>query len=198
MASPVNALICALVATALWSLVGYALGCRLVPRALAIGSAPAVGWSVHSAATLPIYLLFGFSPFLVAGIAAVCILVVGFSLSRPRPVEETECVISIPALAFAAAALVALLPAATILPKSVRALLVEPAQQATRQIPLPRKRHSARIHGSIAGIRYNRPVASRSAMLHSPLTPPTIHCKISQRSRSIACSSSGSSAPTRA
>jgi hypothetical protein len=118
MASPGNALVCALIATAFWSLVGYALGCRLVPRVLAIGSAPVVGWSVHSAATLPIYLLFGFSPFLVAGIAAVCILVAGVSLSRPRPLEETECVISIPALAFAAAALVALLPAATILPKS--------------------------------------------------------------------------------
>ncbi len=118
MASPVNALICALVATAFWSLVGYALGCRLVPRALAIGSAPVVGWSVHSAATLPIYLLFGFSPSLVTGIAAVCVLVAGFSLSQPRPAEERERVISIPALAFAAAALVALLPAATILPKS--------------------------------------------------------------------------------
>src|SRR6516165_2126277 len=118
MASPGNALVCALIATAFWSLVGYALGCRLVPRALAIGSAPVVGWSVHSAATLPIYLLFGFSPFLVAGMAAVCVLVAGFSLSQPRPAEETERVISVPALAFAAAALVALVPAATILPKS--------------------------------------------------------------------------------
>jgi hypothetical protein len=111
MASPVNALICALVATAFWSLVGYALGCRLVPRALAIGSAPVVGWSVHSAATLPIYLLFGFSPFLVAGIAAVGVLVAGFSLSRPRPAGETEPARSVPVWAFAAAALIALLPA---------------------------------------------------------------------------------------
>ena len=118
MASPVNALICALIATVFWSLIGYALGCRLLPRVLAIGAAPMIGWSVHSAATLPTYLLFGFSPTLVAGIAAVCALVAGFSLSQPRPAEETERALSIPAWAFAAAAFVALLPAATILPKS--------------------------------------------------------------------------------
>ena len=84
MASSVNALVCALIATAFWSLLGYALGSRLVPRVLAIGAAPVVGWSVHSAATLPIYLLFGFSPLLVAGIGAVCVLIAGFSLSQPR------------------------------------------------------------------------------------------------------------------
>ena len=44
MASPVNALVCALIATAFWSLLGYALGRRLVPRVLAIGAAPVVGW----------------------------------------------------------------------------------------------------------------------------------------------------------
>jgi hypothetical protein len=118
MASPVNAFVCALIATAFWSLIGYALGGRLVPRGLAIGAAPVIGWSVHSAATLPIYLLFGFSPFLVAGIGAVCLLFAGFSLSQPRPAAEIEPAQTIPASAFAAAAVVALLPAATILPKS--------------------------------------------------------------------------------
>ena len=118
MASPVNALVCALIATAFWSLLGYALGRRLVPRVLAIGAAPVIGWSVHSAATLPIYLLFGFSPLLVAGIGAVCVLVAGFSLSQPRSAGEIEPARTIPVWAFAAAAVVALLPAATILPKS--------------------------------------------------------------------------------
>ena len=118
MASPVNALVCALIATAFWSLLGYALGSRLVPRVLAIGAAPVIGWSVHSAATLPIYLLFGFSPLLVAGIGAVCVLIAGFSLSQPRSAGEIEPAQTIPVWAFAAAAVVALLPAATILPKS--------------------------------------------------------------------------------
>jgi hypothetical protein len=118
MASPDNAVVCALIATAFWSLLGYALGSRLVPRALAIGAAPVIGWSVHSAATLPIYLLFGFSPFLVVGIGAVCVLVAGFSLSQRRSTGEIEPAPTIPVWAFGAAAVVALLPAASILPKS--------------------------------------------------------------------------------
>jgi len=118
MASPVNALVCALIATAFWSLLGYALGRRLVPRVLAIGAAPVVGWSVHSAATLPIYFLFGFSPLLVGGIGAICVLIACFSLSQPRLAGETEPARIIPVWAFAAAAVVALLPAATVLPKS--------------------------------------------------------------------------------
>jgi hypothetical protein len=118
MASPGNALVCALIATAFWSLLGYALGRQLVPRVLAIGAAPVIGWSVHSAATLPIYFLFGFSPLLVAGIGTICALIACFSLSQPRPAGEIEPARIIPVWAFAAAAVVALLPAATILPKS--------------------------------------------------------------------------------
>jgi hypothetical protein len=118
MASPINALVCALIATAFWPVLGYALGRRFVPRVLAVGAAPVIGWSVHSAATLPIYLLFGFSPLLAAGIGAVCVLIAGFSLSQPRVGREIESGENIPVWAFAAAALVAFLPAATILPKS--------------------------------------------------------------------------------
>jgi hypothetical protein len=118
MASPDNALVCALIATAFWSLLGYALGSWLVPRALAIGAAPVIGWSVHSAATLPIYLLFGFSPFLLAGIGAVCVLVAGFSLLQRRSAGEIEPAPTIPVWAFGVAAVVALVPAASILPKS--------------------------------------------------------------------------------
>ena len=118
MASPVNAVVCALIATAFWALLGYALGRRLVPHVLAIGAAPVIGWSVHSAATLPIYLLFGFSPFLVAGIGATCVLVACFSLSQSCLANEIEPAQTIPMGAFAAAACVALLPTAAILPKS--------------------------------------------------------------------------------
>ena len=47
-----------------------------------------------------------------------CLLCAGFSLSQPRPAAEIEPAQTIPAWAFAVAAVVALLPAATILPKS--------------------------------------------------------------------------------
>ncbi len=46
MASLSNAVVCALIATAFWSFIGYALARRLVPRVLALGAAPVIGWSV--------------------------------------------------------------------------------------------------------------------------------------------------------
>jgi len=45
MASPVNAALCALLATGFCSLLGYALSRHLLPRALAVGAAPVMGWA---------------------------------------------------------------------------------------------------------------------------------------------------------
>ena len=118
MASLSNAVVCALIATAFWSLIGYALARRLVPRVLALGAAPVIGWSVHSAVTLPIYLLFGFSSFVVIGIGSACILVAALSLLQPSAAREAEPPLTIPVWGFAAACIVALIPAATLLPKS--------------------------------------------------------------------------------
>ncbi|HLN38866.1 MAG TPA: hypothetical protein VK337_13865, partial [Xanthobacteraceae bacterium] len=75
MASPVNAALCALLATAFWSFLGYALTRHLLPRALAIGAAPVMGWAVHSAATLPLFFLIGFSPLAVVVLAALCVAI---------------------------------------------------------------------------------------------------------------------------
>jgi hypothetical protein len=118
MASLGNSVVCTLIATSFWWLIGYALARRLVPRALALGVAPVVGWSVHSAATLPLYFWVGFSPAAVIGIGSACLLVAGFSLWLPRSASETEPAATIPVWAFAAAAGLALIPAVTLLPKS--------------------------------------------------------------------------------
>ena len=117
MASPFHAVLCALLAAAFWTLLGTALGRHLLPRVLARGAAPVVGWAVHSAAMLPIYLWTGFSPIAVVGTGALCVLVSGFSLSRPAPQVEAEAAAAIPAWTFAAAAILALVPADAILPK---------------------------------------------------------------------------------
>jgi hypothetical protein len=117
MASPVNAALCALIATAFWTLLGYAAARHLLPRVLALGVAAVVGWATHSAVTLPIYLSVGFSPFAVVGIGALCILAAGFSLSIDAPASDAEGALTIPAWTFAAAAVLALLPAVAILPK---------------------------------------------------------------------------------
>lgn len=121
MASPFNAIFCALLAAAFWTLVGTALGRRLLPRALGRGTAPVIGWAVHSAALLPIYAWIGpwigFSPIAVLGTGALCVLASGLWLSARAPQSQAEDVAAIPAWAFAAAAVLALAPAVAILPK---------------------------------------------------------------------------------
>jgi hypothetical protein len=121
MASPLNAALCALLATAFWTLLGTALGRRLLPRALARGAAPIIGWAVHSAVMLPIYAWIGpwigFSPIAVFGAGALCVLASGFSLAGRAPQSEAEDAADIPTWAFAAAAVLALAPAVAILPK---------------------------------------------------------------------------------
>jgi hypothetical protein len=117
MASLVNAVLCAVVATAFWSLVGYALARPILPRPLAIGSAPVLGWAVHSAVTLRIFFLIGFSPVAVAAIAVVCVAASAGSFVW-RPVKRAGAnAPTMPMWAIAAAALLALAPAAAIVPK---------------------------------------------------------------------------------
>jgi hypothetical protein len=116
MASPLNAAFCALLATVFWSLLGYALTRHLLPRVLAIGAAPVMGWAVHSAATLPIFFLIGFSRLAVVAVAALCIAVSVATL-RHAADGDAEAAPAIPWWAFVAAAALALAPAAAILPK---------------------------------------------------------------------------------
>ena len=116
MASPVNAALCALLATAFWSFLGYALTRHLLPRALAVGAAPVIGWAVHSAATLPIFFLIGFSPLAVVTVAALCVATAVATL-KLTAASDAEAAPAIPWWAFAAAAVLALVPAVAILPK---------------------------------------------------------------------------------
>ncbi len=116
MASPVNAALCALLATAFWSLLGYALTRHLLPRALAIGAAPVTGWAAHSAATLPIFFLIGFSPFAVVAVGALCAAVSVATLKLAAK-GDAEAAPAMPWWACVAAAVLALVPAVAILPK---------------------------------------------------------------------------------
>jgi hypothetical protein len=116
MASPVNAALCALLAAVFWSLLGYAVCRRLMPRALAAGAAPVMGWAVHSAATLPLFALIGFSPAAVVAVAGLCMIAAAASLRRATE-HSTERAPAIPARAYAAAAVLALVPAVALLPK---------------------------------------------------------------------------------
>ncbi len=117
MASLANAALCALGAAAFCSLLGYALGRHVLPRALALGMAPVLGWAVHSSAALPIFSLIGFGPWSVFSVAGLSALAAAAALLLHRPKADAERGPVIPAWAYAAAATLALVPAAAIAPK---------------------------------------------------------------------------------
>ena len=117
MASPVNAALCALIATAFWVFLGYAIGRHLFPRVLAIGAAGVIGWAAHSAVLLPMFTLIGFSPTTVVASGLICLLAAGFSLTRPAAISESEGDLAVPQWMLVAAAILALVPAVAILPK---------------------------------------------------------------------------------
>jgi hypothetical protein len=119
MASSANAAFCAVVAAVFWAGLGFAIARLLLPRVLAIGAAPVVGWAIHSALALPILTLAGFSAVSVVSLAAFAAIGGGLLLLAPaRKDEGTESIPeSIPAWAFVGAALLALAPAAAIAPK---------------------------------------------------------------------------------
>jgi len=118
MASPINAVLCALVAAAFWSVLGYAIARHLLPRVLALGAAPVLGWACFSAASLPFLGLIGFSAAAVIGLAALGLVLAGISLLRPpaAPGPPTDLKWLV-AAAIAAAAILALAPTLALLPK---------------------------------------------------------------------------------
>jgi hypothetical protein len=117
MASLVHAVLCAVVATAFWSVIGYALARPMLPRTLALGAAPVLGWAVHSAATLPIFFRIGFTPAAVISIAVVCVAAAAGSLVRWPIKHDAADAPKVPVCSYAAAAALALVPAIAILPK---------------------------------------------------------------------------------
>jgi hypothetical protein len=119
MASPLNAVLCALIGAAFWTALGYAIARHLLPRVLAVGVAPVTGWAVFSAAALPTLTLVGFSTRGVVSLAVLCLVIAGIWLLRrpPRTVSQPEMSAKIRPWWFAAAGVVALAPALALLPK---------------------------------------------------------------------------------
>jgi hypothetical protein len=120
MASLLNAVLCAVVATVFWSVIGYALARPMLPRTLALGAAPVLGWAVYSAATLPIFFRLGFTPAVVISIAVVCVAAAAGSLVWLPIKHDAADAPKVPVCTYAAAAALALAPAVAILPKFSR------------------------------------------------------------------------------
>ncbi len=120
MASPINAVVCALVAVTFYSTFGYAIARHVLPRVLVLGAAPVVGWAVFSAASLPILSLFGFSALAVVRLAILAVMISGVLLMRPASPEAAPPIGMNPrwlATAAAVAAILAVAPALALLPK---------------------------------------------------------------------------------
>ena len=123
MASPINAVLCVLVGAAFWSVLGYVIARHLLPRVLALGAAPVIGWAIFSAVALPILSLIGFSTLTVVSLAALGLGLAAVGLRRlpAAPGSPTDLKPWGPAAAAIAAAMLALAPALALLPKYLQA-----------------------------------------------------------------------------
>jgi hypothetical protein len=117
MASTLNAAIGAAAAMLFWTCIGVAVTRRVVP-ALAWPMAPVVGWAVHSTIALPLFFVLPFSATNVLTAAGLTFLAaVAASLTTRADASVSPVPASVPAWAYALAALLAMAPAAAVLPK---------------------------------------------------------------------------------
>ncbi|MBI1207594.1 MAG: hypothetical protein GC191_09945 [Azospirillum sp.] len=118
MASALNAALCALVASGFWTFLGVALGRLVLPdRWLVWPLAPTLGWAVFNAAALPVFLLAGFSRTSLAVVAGFAIVAALAVLARRPPAAGPAAAPGPPPLAYLGAGLLALIPAAAVVPK---------------------------------------------------------------------------------
>ncbi len=117
MVSLLNVSISAAVALLLWTCVGFALAQRLLPRTLALASAPVLGWAVHTAIALPLFLLTGFSAPLVIVFALLALAIALNAIWARRERDVRHAGSGMPAWAYGLAALLAIIPTLAVLPK---------------------------------------------------------------------------------
>jgi hypothetical protein len=118
MPSLVHAALSAALATAFYWALGFGAARSMLPRPLAAGAAPVIGWAVFSAATLPLLTFFSFTPLtvIVAGIVALLGGAWLLAMRRGGP-DATATTPAVPVWSYAAAGLLAFGPAAALLPK---------------------------------------------------------------------------------
>jgi hypothetical protein len=117
MASFINAMLCALLAAAFLTVFGYGIARHVLPRPLAAGAAPVIGWAVFSAATLPILTITGFNV-LTVSVTGLLFLAGGVCLVALRQgVRDDGAAAANPPWSYVAAGLLALGPAAALVPK---------------------------------------------------------------------------------
>jgi hypothetical protein len=119
MASTTNVILAAVAALILWTMIGLAVARAVLPaRTLIWPVAPSLGWAVHSAATLPLFMLIGFNRITVAIVTVLSFAAGAYTLWRqPGSVRHDKDATAVPWWAWLGALILALGPAAAILPK---------------------------------------------------------------------------------
>jgi hypothetical protein len=119
MASTTNVILGAAAALTLWTVIGLAVARAVIPaRTLMSPLAPVLGWAVHSAATLPLFMLIGFNRLTVAIVTLLSLAAAAYALwRRPGSIDPDKAAIAVPYWAWLGAAVLALGPTAAILPK---------------------------------------------------------------------------------
>ncbi|MPZ40450.1 MAG: hypothetical protein GEU95_20840 [Rhizobiales bacterium] len=126
MASTINVILGSAIALLVWTSIGLAVArAVLSERALTWPVAPVLGWAVHSAATLPLFMLIGFNR---ATVTIVTLLSIGASAyalwQRSGALKGNKHESSVPAWAWLGALILALGPASAVLPKFVDGAVV--------------------------------------------------------------------------
>lgn len=117
MASLINSLICAAAAIFIYTCIGLPLTLCLASRPLALMLAPALGWAVHSTVALPLFFAIGLTRGTVLIVFAVPLIIALAALWRGRAWQGDAMLSRITAFALAAAALLAFVIMAVVLPK---------------------------------------------------------------------------------
>ncbi|MBX9777027.1 MAG: hypothetical protein K2Y71_21820 [Xanthobacteraceae bacterium] len=119
MASTINVILGTVAALVLWTAIGLAVARVVFPQRTLQGPvAPALGWAVHSAATLPLFMFIGFNRITVAAVTLLSLAAAGYALRRqPSATTDGKSAITVPAWAWLGALILTLGPASAILPK---------------------------------------------------------------------------------
>ncbi len=117
MATLFQSLICALLATGLWTVVGWPIAARIVPRALVLSIAPILGWAVHSALALPLFSFLGMSQTSVIAVNVTAAIAALALLRKGAPSSGDDTPSYLPITAIGAGALVALAIMMALMPK---------------------------------------------------------------------------------
>ena len=113
----VACILCGAAALFIWGVIGFALGRRIVPAALALPLAPALGWACHSALALPFYRYVGLTRLTVIAAFAVPLVAAALSLMTRAEGKDQNGDARVPALVYSLAALLAIVPALALFPK---------------------------------------------------------------------------------